>query len=133
MIMKKLVLFSSPIIVPLESMGKVEAYGLAISLDSWLNSDWQTKYIWYVLVTAELGKENVISKDGKHFLKDGIEFGEGDLIWDDYKEKVKESGMQYSVVDEAVELDENEYVDDLFTNKEKWFQLIETGGLTWQR
>ena len=41
--------------------------------------------------------------------------------------------MQYSVVDEAVELDENEYVDDLFTNKEKWFQLIEKGGLTWQR
>ena len=66
-------------------------------------------------------------------MKDGIEFGEGDLIWDDYKEKVKESGMQYSVVDEAVELDENEYVDDLFTNKEKWFQLIEKGGLTWQR
>ena len=57
--MKKLVLFSRPVIVPLDSMGKVEAYGLAISLDSWLNSDWQTKYIWYVLVTAELGRKTL--------------------------------------------------------------------------
>lgn len=133
--MKKIVLFNTPIIIPVDKTSKVKTYGLVISLDSWMRarSALKTDYIRYVLVIAELYKDGFTSYKGEEFKKEGVKLYYKDNLWDEYEKRVNDSDIEYAIVEEVVKMNENDYCEEFLTSKEMWNELIREGGLKWQK
>lgn len=133
--MKKIVLFNTPIIIPVDKTSKVKTYGLVISLDSWMRarSALKTDYIRYVLVIAELYKDGFTSYKGEEFKKEEVKVYYKDNLWDEYEKRVNDSDNEYAIVEEAVKMNENDYCEEFLTCKEIWAELIGKGGLKWRK
>ena len=130
--MNILIVFKKPIILPVDK-DTVQTYGLVLWKECWEPSPYKAAFLLYIRVLAEMFNEGFKSIDGLEFEKDGEFFYYGDLTCKAFEEKVEESGVQYAIVGEWDGLDENDYIGELFTNKEKWSQLVGNADLVWQR
>lgn len=126
--MKVLIIFREPLDLPI---GK--GYGLVINKASWDESTYKEEYMMYIRVMAMMHRAGFRSPDGVELELDGEEFIYGDLTWGCFVEKVEESGVQYAIVGDCADLDENDYIGELFTNQHKWSELVGRKDLLWQR
>lgn len=117
--MKVLIVFQEALELP---TGR--AYGLVIDKDSWGPSPIKQTYLDYIRVTA-LMYESTAGQEPE------LE-GEG-LAWACLVEKVEESGVQYAEIEDFGDLEESDYQDELFTNKEKWEAIVGKNDLVWKR
>ena len=126
--MNTLILFNESIVLPINVRETAETYGLVIDHDKWMRYPYRRDYIYYIFVTAELLKDGITSSNGIDFEKDGESCHP---YLEEYKRRVLKSNIKYAITEEAVGLDEDDYFEILFTNKEKWAELIGKGGLVW--
>lgn len=130
--MKTLIVFNRPVAIQDDNKEKLVIYGFLANPDKWERCDAKSDYTNYILVVSELFKEGIDSTLGLVFKKDGVMFFYGDDTWKEYKEKVwKTEILQYAVVEEDIEIDENEQLDDLLTSRERWSEILGKGGLVW--
>lgn len=130
--MNTLIVFRKPIILPVDNE-TVQTYGLVMQKERWEPSPYKTAFLLYIRVLSEMFKEGFKSIDGLEFEKDGESFCYGDLTCKAFEEKVEECGVQYAIVGNCNDLDEDDYMGELLTNKEKWSQLVGRSDLVWQR
>ncbi len=129
--MNTLIVFKKPIILPVDNE-TVQTYGLVLQKERWEPSPYKAAFLLYIRVLSEMFKEGFKSIDGLEFEKDGEFFYYGDLTCKAFEEKVEKSGVQYAIVGEWDGLDENDYIGELFTNQQKWSELVGQAGLVWQ-
>lgn len=126
--MKTLIVFNKPVIIPDDNKEKLVIYGFLADQDKWERCAYKRDYTNYIFVVSELFKEGIVSHTGYDFKKDGVPFFYADPTWKEYEEKVRKNDLlQYAVVDEAVEIDDDQ-LEDLLTSKEKWSEIIGKGG-----
>lgn len=130
--MNTLIVFRKPIILPANNEA-VQTYGLVLEKERWEPSPYKAAFLLYIRVIAEMCKEGFRSIDGLELEKDGEFFYYGDLTCKAFEEKVEECGVQYAIVGDCNDLDEDDYMDELLTNKEKWSQLVGKADLEWRR
>lgn len=130
--MNTLIVFKNPIILPVDSE-TVQTYGLVLQKERWEPSPYKAAFLLYIRVLAEMFKEGFKSIDGLEFEKDGEFFYYGDLTCKAFETMVEESGVQYAIVGDSNDLNEDDYMDELLTNQQKWSQLVGQAGLVWQR
>ena len=132
--MNILIVFEEALTLPVADNEKVKTYGLVLNKDSWEKTLYKDAFLDYVRTIDFLYKHGYISNGGMEFVKNGEMFVYyGDITWRSYETVVKICGVQYAVIGECVELDEGDYIDELFTNQQKWSELIGREGLVWQR
>jgi len=132
--MKQLVIFNTPILVPIDEENSIESYGLVIEKQSWEKAKNSNSYIRYVLACSELCRNGFCSANGIEFCNDEVSISYlNSKIWNEYKKKVMNSGIRFAVIKENVELDENDYVFEYMTNKEKWTECIRKNDIVWQK
>lgn len=126
--MKTLIVFNKPVIILDDNKEKLVIYGFLADQDKWERCAYKRDYTNYIFVVSELFKEGIVSHTGYDFKKDGVPFFYADPTWKEYEEKVRKNDLlQYAVVDEAVEIDDDQ-LEDLLTSKEKWSEIIGKGG-----
>ena len=130
--MNTLIVFREPIILPVNNE-TVQTYGLVLEKERWEPSPYKAAFLLYIRVLSQMFKEGFKSIDGLEFEKDGEAYCYGDLTCLAFEEKVEECGVQYAIIGEWDGLEESDYKDELFTNKEKWSELVGQADLEWQR
>ena len=132
--MNILIVFSEALNLPVGDNKRVKTYGLVLNKDSWERTSYKDAFMEYVRTIDLMYKYGFISNGGMEFVKNGEMFVYyGDLTWNAFEAVVKICGVQYAVIGECVELDEGDYIDELFTNKQKWEEIARREGLVWQR
>lgn len=120
--MKVLIVFREPLELP---TGR--GYGLVISKASWAPSPIKQAYLDYIRVTALMYEATAGQEPESDEEFDGV------LAWSRFAEKVQEDGVQYAEIEDFDDLEESDYNDELFTNKEKWVEIIGRKDLVWKR
>ena len=131
--MKQLILFSKPIIVQDDKEEPILTYGLVVDKDMWEKTCCKTQFIQYVITGSELYGKGYRTKDGEIFVKDHTVIMLDDQTWNEYEAKTKENNVKYSIVEDDVEIDDEDYTVEYFTNKDKWAALISKEDLVWQK
>ena len=131
--MKQLIIFNKPIIVQDDKEEPILTYGLVVDKDMWVKTCWKTQFIQYVITGSELYGKGYRTKDGEIFVKDHTVIKLDDQTWNEYEAKTKENDVKYSVVEDDVEIDDEDYTVEYFTNKDKWTALISNEDLVWQK
>ena len=131
--MNILIIFSEAMSLPLENEN-VETFGLVLNKDRWEKTPYKDVFLDYVRTIDLMYKYGFKSNGGMEFVKNGEMFVYyGDMTWRAFEAVVKICGVQYAVIGECVELDEGDYIDELFTNQQKWEEIARREGLVWQR
>ena len=132
--MNILIIFDEALTLPVGDNKRVKTYGLVLNKESWQSTPFKEAFMDYVRTIDLLYKYGFISNGGLEFVKNGEMFVDyGDITWNTFEAVVKICGMQYAVIVECVELDEGDYIDELFTNQQKWEEIVKREGLVWQR
>lgn len=131
--MKQLIVFNKPILVPDDKEKTILTYGLVIDKDKWEQSRWKTLFVEYVITSSVLYKNGYSTADGEVFVKDETVIKFKDQMWYDYEVKAKENDVKYSIVEDTVEINDEDYFLEYLTNKDKWAALIGKEDLLWQR
>ena len=131
--MKQLILFSEPIVVPDGKEKPILTYGLVVDKDMWEKTRWNTLFVKYIITGSELYGNGYRTSDGEVFVKDHTVIKLDDQTWNEYEAKTKENDVKYSVVEDDVEIDDEDYTVEYFTNKDKWAALISNEDLVWQK
>ena len=132
--MNILVVFSEALNLPMGDNKRVKTYGLVLNKDSWERTPYTDAFMDYVRTIDLMYKYGFISNGGMEFMKNGEMFVYyGDMTWRAFEAVVKICGVQYAAIGECVELDEGDYIDELFTNQQKWEEIARREGLVWQR
>ena len=131
--MNTLIVFSEALNLPVGDSKRVKTYGLVLSKDSWQSTPYKDAFMDYVRTIDLMYKYGFISNWGIAFEKNEMFVYYGDMAWRAFEEVVKICGVQYAIVGECVQLDEGDYIDELFTNQQKWEQIVGKEGLVWQR
>lgn len=131
--MKQLILFSKPILVPDDKEKPILSYGLVVDKDMWMSTRWNTLFVKYIITGSELYGNGYRTSDGEVFVNDDNVIKLEDQKWKEYEAKTKENDVKYSIVgDEDVEINDDDYTVEYFTNKDKWAALISKEDLVWQ-
>lgn len=132
--MNTLIIFCEALNLPVGDNKRVKTYGLVLSKDSWQATPYKDAFMDYVRTIDLMYKYGFRSNGGMEFVKNGEMFVYyGDMTWCAFETVVKICGIQYAVIGECVELDEGDYIDELFTNQQKWEEIARREGLVWQR
>ena len=131
--MKQLILFSKPILVPDDKEKPILSYGLVVDKDMWMKTRWNTLFVKYIITGSELYGNGYRTSDGEVFVNDDNVIKLEDQKWKEYEAKTKENDVKYSIVEDDVEIDDDDYTVEYFTNKDKWAALISNEGLVWQK
>lgn len=131
--MKQLILFSKPILVPDDKEKTILSYGLVVNKDMWMKTRWNTLYVKYIITGSELYGKGYRTKDGEIFVKDHTVIKLDDQTWNEYEAKTKDNDVKYSIVEDNVEIADEDYFLEYFTNKDKWAALISKEDLVWQK
>ena len=132
--MNILIVFDEALTLPVGDNKRVKTYGLVLNKDSWQSTPYKDAFMDYVRAIDLLYKYGFISNGGMEFMKNGEMFVDyGDLTWNAFETVVQICGVQYAIVGDCVGLDEGDYIDELFTNQQKWSELVGKEGLVWQR
>ena len=131
--MNILVVFEGALTLPVEDNKRVKAYGLVLNKDSWKKHPYKDAFMDYVRTIDLMYKYGFISNGGIEFEKNEMFVYYGDMTWRAFEAVVKICGVQYAIVGECVQLDEGDYIDELFTNQQKWEQIVGKEGLVWRR
>lgn len=132
--MNILIVFDEALTLPVGDNKRVKTYGLVLNKDSWLSTPYKDAFMDYVRTIDLMYKHGYISNGGMEFVKNGEMFVDyGDITWRSFETVVKICGVQYAVIGECVELDNSDYQDEFFTNKDKWEEIVKKEGLFWQR
>ena len=73
------------------------------------------------------------TSDGEVFVKDDTVIKLDDRMWNEYEAKTKDNDVKYSIVEDNVEIADEDYFLEYFTNKDKWAALISKEDLVWQK
>ena len=131
--MNTLIVFNEALNLPLNNKKKVETYGLVLDKDYWERSPHKAAFLDYVRVMDLVYKYGFKTNGGMEFEKNEMFVYYRDMTWNAFEAVVKICGIQYAIVGDCVGLDESDYIDELFTNQQKWSELIGREGLVWQR
>lgn len=131
--MKQLIVFSKPIIVPDDKEKLILTYGLVVDKDMWEKTRWNTLFVKYVITGSKLYGDGYRTSDGEVFVKDDTVIKLDDRMWNEYELKTKDNDVKYSIVEDDVEIDDEDYYVEYFTNKDKWAALIGKEDLLWQK
>lgn len=132
--MNIVIVFSEALNLPVGNNKMVKTYGLVLNKDSWEKTPFKDAFLDYVRAIDLMYRQGFKSNGGMKFVKNGEMFVHyGDITWRSFETVVKICGVQYAVIGECVELDEGDFIDELFTNQQKWSELIGREGLVWQR
>ena len=131
--MNTLIVFNEALNLPLNNKKKVETYGLVLDKDYWERSPHKAAFLDYVRVMDLVYKYGFKTNGGMEFEKNEMFVYYRDMTWNAFEAVVKICGIQYAIVGDCVGLDEGDYIDELFTNQQKWSELIGREGLVWQR
>ena len=131
--MKQLIVFNKPILVPDDKEKTILSYGLVVNKDMWMKTRWNTLYVKYIITGAELCGDGYRTSDGEVFVKDDTVIKVKDQMWNEYEAKSKDNDVKYSIVEDDVEIDDEDYTVEYFTNKDKWAALISKEDLVWQK
>ena len=131
--MNTLIVFNEALNLPLNNKKKVKTYGLVLDKDYWERSPHKAAFLDYVRVMDLMYKYGFKTNGGMEFQKNEMFVYYRDMTWNAFEAVVKICGVQYAVIGECVELDEGDYIDELFTNQQKWSELVGKEGLVWQR
>lgn len=131
--MNTLIVFNEALNLPLNNKKKVKTYGLVLDKDYWERSPHKAAFLDYVRVMDLMYKYGFKTNGGMEFEKNEMFVYYRDMTWNAFEAVVKICGVQYAVIGECVELDEGDYIDELFTNKQKWEEIARREGLVWQR
>lgn len=131
--MNTLIVFNEALNLPLNNKKKVETYGLVLDKDYWERSPHKAAFLDYVRVMDLMYKYGFKTNGGMEFEKNEMFVYYRDMTWNAFEAVVKICGIQYAIVGDCVGLDESDYIDELFTNQQKWSELIGREGLVWQR
>ena len=131
--MKQLIIFNKPIIVQDDKEEPILTYGLVVDKDMWEKTCWKTQFIQYVITGSELYGDGYRTSDGEVFVKDDTVIKLDDRMWNDYEAKTKDNDVKYSIVEDNVEIADEDYFLEYFTNKDKWAALISKEDLVWQK
>ena len=132
--MNILIVFDEALTLPVGDNKRVKTYGLVLNKDSWQSTPYKDAFMDYVRAIDLLYKYGFISNGGMEFVKNGEMFVDyGDLTWNAFETVVKICGVQYAIVGDCVGLDEGDYIDELFTNQQKWEEIARREGLVWER
>ena len=122
--MNILIVFDEALTLPVGDNKRVKTYGLVLNKDSWLSTPYKDAFMDYVRTIDLMYKHGYISNGRMDY---------GDITWRSFETVVKICGVQYAVIGECVELDNSDYQDEFFTNKDKWEEIVKKEGLVWQR
>lgn len=131
--MKQLIVFSKPIIVPDDKEKPILTYGLVVDKDMWMKTRWNTLFVKYIITGSELFGNGYRTTDGEVFVNDDTVINLGDKKWNEYEAKTNDNDVKYSIVEDDVEIDDDDYTVEYFTNKDKWAALISKDDLLWQK
>lgn len=132
--MNILIVFEEALTLPDGDNKRVETYGMILDKNRWETTPYKEAFLDYVRTIDLLYKYGFISNGGMEFVKNGEMFVDyGDITWRSFETVVKICGVQYAVIGECVELDNSDYQDEFFTNKDKWEEIVKKEGLVWQR
>lgn len=131
--MKQLIVFSKPIIVPDDKEKPILTYGLVVDKDMWMKTRWNTLFVKYIITGSELFGNGYRTTDGEVFVNDDTVINLGDKKWNEYEAKTNDNDVKYSIVEDDVEIDDDDYTVEYFTNKDKWAALISKEDLLWQK
>lgn len=131
--MNTLIVFNEALNLPLNNKKKVKTYGLVLDKDYWERSPHKAAFLDYVRVMDLMYKYGFKTNGGMEFEKNEMFVYYRDMSWNAFEAVVKMCGVQYAVIGECVELDEGDYIDELFTNQQKWEEIARREGLVWQR
>ena len=131
--MNTLIVFNEALNLPLNNKKKVKTYGLVLDKDDWERSPHKAAFLDYVRVMDLMYKYGFKTNGGMEFEKNEMFVYYRDMTWNAFEAVVKICGVQYAIVGECGELDEGDYQDELFTNQQKWSELVGKEGLVWQR
>lgn len=131
--MNTLIVFNEALNLPLNNKKKVKTYGLVLDKDYWERSPHKAAFLDYVRVMDLMYKYGFKTNGGMEFEKNEMFVYYRDMTWNAFEAVVKMCGVQYAVIGECVELDEGDYIDELFTNQQKWEEIARREGLVWQR
>lgn len=131
--MKQLILFSKPILVPDDKEKTILSYGLVVDKYMWMKTRWNTLYVKYIITGSELYGDGYRTSDGEVFVKDDTVIKLDDQTWNEYEAKTKDNDVKYSIVEDNVEIADEDYFLEYFTNKDKWAALISKEDLVWQK
>lgn len=132
--MNILVVFEEALTLPVGDNKRVKTYGLVLSKESWQSTPFKDTFMDYVRTIDLMYKHGFISNGGIEFVKNGEMFVYyGDITWRSFETVVKMCGAQYAIVGDCTELDEDDYIGELFTNQQKWEQIVRREGLVWKR
>ncbi len=131
--MKQLIIFNKPIIVQDDKEEPILTYGLVVDKDMWEKTCWKTQFIQYVITGSELYGKGYRTSDGEVFVKDDTVIKLDDRMWNEYEAKTKDNDVKYSIVEDNVEIADEDYFLEYFTNKDKWAALISKEDLVWQK
>ena len=131
--MKQLILFSKPILVPDDKEKTILTYGLVVDKDMWEKTCWNTLYVKYIITGSELYGDGYRTSDGEVFVKDDTVIKLDDRMWNEDEAKTKDNDVKYSIVEDNVEIADEDYFLEYFTNKDKWAALISKEDLVWQK
>lgn len=131
--MKQLIIFNKPILVPDDKEKTILSYGLVVDKDMWMKTRWNTLYVKYIITGSELYGDGYRTSDGEVFVKDDTVIKLDDRMWNEYEAKTKDNDVKYSIVEDNVEIADEDYFLEYFTNKDKWAALISKEDLVWQK
>lgn len=131
--MKQLIIFNKPIIVQDDKEEPILTYGLVVDKDMWEKTCWKNQFIQYVITGSELYGDGYRTSDGEVFVKDDTVIKLDDRMWNEYEAKTKDNDVKYSIVEDNVEIADEDYFLEYFTNKDKWAALISKEDLVWQK
>ena len=131
--MNTLIVFNEALNLPLNNKKKIKTYGLVLDKDYWERSPHKAAFLDYVRVMDLMYKYGFKTNGGMEFEKNEMFVYYGDMTWRAFEAVVKICGVQYAVIVECVELDKGDYIDELFTNEQKWEEIVRREGLVWER
>lgn len=132
--MNILIVFEEALTLPEGDNKRVETYGMILDKNRWETTPYKEAFLDYVRTIDLLYKYGFRSNGGMEFVKNGEMFVYyGDMTWRAFEAVVKICGTQYAIVGECGELEEEDYVEELFTNKNKWEKIARREGLVWER
>ncbi|MBR6130242.1 MAG: hypothetical protein IKQ20_00095 [Bacteroidales bacterium] len=131
--MNTLIVFSEALNLPVGDSKRVKTYGLVLSKDSWQSTPYKDAFMDYVRTIDLMYKYGFKTNGGMEFEKNEMFVYYGDMTWRAFEAVVKICGVQYAIVGDCVGLDKSDYTDELFTNQQKWSELVGKEGLVWQR
>ena len=134
--MKQLVvLFSKPLVLPTDEGDRIITFGLYLDKTHRATFYNIREYVQnYISVISQLYKDNVKRVSDYVYEKDGQEIVIWDPVWNSYAEKARETGMEFTIIDDDdLEIKEDDRWQIFITQKELWEDLKIRKGLVWNK